>query len=442
MPKKCIEQPGQPGRMAFMDKSGISGNLENETILENFLKTRRMTVEMCEPLERDDFMVQSTPDTSPPKWHLGHTTWFFEKFILRPFSRNYRAFDTKFDYIFNSYYETVGEYVPKPSRSTISRPSLETVLDYRKHVEGAMESLLNEHGENRDIMGRAVLGVNHEQQHQELLLMDIKRNLYQSPYRPAYAKGKKPVSPGAKAQFIQFPEQTALVGHQGNGFSFDNETPPHRELVSSFSISNRPVTNGDFIRFVEDGGYRKPDLWLSMGWGWRLSNSIEMPLYWEKESGNYRYFTLYGMQDIDPDEPAMHISYYEADAFARWANAKLPTEPQWEVAMGSSPLEEENFLETGNYSPTGSRESDGIAGIGNVWEWTLSAYLPYPGFRPLEGSLGEYNGKFMSGQMVLKGASFSTPKGHSRKSYRNFYAPGSRWQFSGLRLARDGLNGQ
>lgn len=425
-----------------MNHSGTERILDKKTMLGNLLKTRNLTREMCSPLERDDFMVQSTPDTSPPKWHLGHTTWFFEKFILRQFSRNYRPFDGRFDYIFNSYYETVGEYVPKTSRSTISRPSLESVLEYRKHVEDAMAELLDGEGENRDIYGRTALGINHEQQHQELLLMDIKRNFFQSTYMPAYAKGKKPMSSKAQAEMKSFQEQTATIGYDGGGFSFDNETPPHRDLVHPFSISTQPVTNGDFIRFIEDGGYRKPDLWLSMGWDWRMSNRIEMPLYWEKASGDYRYFTLYGMQDIDQHEPVMHISYYEADAFARWSGAKLPTEPQWEVAMGPCQVDCENFLESGNYSPITGNGHEGMGGTGNVWEWTLSAYLPYPGFKPLAGSLGEYNGKFMSGQMVLKGSSFSTPKGHSRISYRNFYAPGSRWQFSGMRLARDGLNGR
>lgn len=425
-----------------MTQAGSNRILGREALLGNFMKTRKMTAELCNPLERDDFMVQSTPDTSPPKWHLGHTTWFFEKFILRPFSEGYKTFDQRFDYIFNSYYETVGEYAPKPSRSTVSRPSLETVMEYRKHVEEAMASLLDRKDGDGEIHGRTILGINHEQQHQELLLMDIKRNFYQSPYRPSYAGGKKPASAPGTSEFIDFPEQVSSIGYSGEGFCFDNETPSHRELVPGFSISSRPVTNGDFIAFIEDGGYRKPGLWLSAGWEWRASNRVEMPLYWEKEADAYRYFTLYGMQDIDPNEPVMHISYYEADAFARWSGGKLPTEPQWEIAMSSHSEGVDNYLEAGKYTPVSGGESSGMAGMGNSWEWTLSAYLPYPGYRPLAGSLGEYNGKFMSGQMVLKGSSFSTPKGHSRITYRNFYTPGSRWQFSGMRLSRDGTDGQ
>ena len=426
-----------------MNKSETRNNSDSENIVEGFQKTRQTTMELCKPLERDDYMVQSTPDTSPPKWHLGHTTWFFEKFILRPMARNYRAFDEKLDYVFNSYYETVGDFVPKSMRATISRPSLETVLDYRKHVEDSMLSLLSESGRNQEILERTLLGINHEQQHQELLLMDIKRNYYESSFRPAYADGRKPTSSGIDSRYHDFTEQTAFIGFDGHGFSFDNETPRHRELVPPFSIANRPVTNGEFMRFIEDGGYRKPDLWLSMGWSWLRKNRTEMPLYWEKKDGNFRYFTLYGMQDVDPGEPVMHISYYEADAFARWAGAKLPTESQWEVAMASSMHHgDENFLETWKYTPFMDDSSQGISATGNVWEWTLSSYLPYPGFRPLGGSLGEYNGKFMSGQMVLKGSSFSTPKGHSRTSYRNFYVPWSRWQFSGMRIAKDGYNGQ
>ncbi len=432
-----------PKGTVIMNKSDTKKNSRTENLVKNFQKTRKTTMELCKPLERDDYMVQSTIDTSPPKWHLGHTTWFFEKFILRPLSRNYGAFDERFDFVFNSYYETVGDFVPKPMRATISRPSLETVLEYRNHVEASMISLLNEEGENRDIYERTLLGINHEQQHQELLLMDIKRNFYESSFRPSYAEGKKPVSRSGNSEYLDFREQDAFIGFKGNGFSFDNETPYHRELVPPFSISSRPVTNGDFLKFIEDGGYRKPDLWLSMGWSWVRKNNIEMPLYWEKNNGNFRYFTLYGMQDIDLEEPVMHISYYEADAFARWARAKLPTEPQWEVAMASAMQNnDENFLETGKYTPFLDKPTSGIQGTGNTWEWTASAYLPYPGFRPLEGSLGEYNGKFMSGQMVLKGSSFSTPKDHSRTSYRNFYVPWSRWQFSGMRLAKDGFNEQ
>lgn len=412
--------------------------------MSKFSGTRKTTLDLCGPLERDDYMVQSTPDTSPPKWHLGHTTWFFETFILEKFSKGYRRFDNLFPFIFNSYYETVGKYVPKPSRSVNSRPSLEKVIQYRESVNREMEALLEDvnspdHGE---IMNRTLLGINHEQQHQELLLMDIKRNLFSSPYLPEYIHGTPPRHPGHSLEWMPFPESISETGFHRNGFFFDNEGPRHRELIPAFSMASRPVTNGEYIRFMEDGGYRKPELWLSAGWDTRMREGWEMPLYWSGGNGEYRHFTFYGMSDVDPDEPVMHVSYYEADAFARWSGAHLPTEFQWEhAATSAGEWKPSSCLENSGYAPSGAMNGgSGPGGMGNAWEWTSSAYLPYPGFRPLPGSLGEYNGKFMSGQMVLRGSSYATPRGHSRPTYRNFYHPGSRWQFSGLRLSKDDLN--
>lgn len=408
-----------------------------------FTRTRQTTIDLCQPLERDDYMVQATQDTSPPKWHLGHTTWFFDNFILRSFQKNYSPVDSKYNFIFNSYYNTVGEYVPKPSRATISRPSLEKVIEYRELVETSLLQLLEENAENQtEIMRRTILGINHEQQHQELLLMDIKRNYYALHNKPVYTDSTEIKGKNCDTKWISYNPGIQETGYDGNVFCFDNETPHHRELIHPFSISDRPVNNGEYLEFIQDGGYSKPDLWLSDGWSWKLKYSVEHPLYWEKEGNGYSIFTLNGFNDLDLIEPVSHISYYEADAFARWSGSRLPTEFQWEYAAGCNNSSfQSNYLELGHFRPVMLEESGNtVKGIGNTWEWTSSSYLPYPGYTPLPGSLGEYNGKFMSGQMVLRGASYGTPEGHSRKTYRNFYAPGSRWQFSGIRLSKDGLH--
>lgn len=411
---------------------------------ERFSYTRKKTADLCDPLERDDYMIQSTPETSPPKWHLGHTTWFFENFVLKPFSTGYNEFDRLFSYVFNSYYDTVGNYVPKPMRATISRPSLERVLDYRRSVTDEILGLLENcrEADRGEISRRVIMGVNHEQQHQELLLMDIKRNHFSSPYKPVYAPRKKAAGFSSDVEWIPFEESMDYIGHGEDSFSFDNETPMHRELVPAFRIASIPVTNAEYLKFMENGGYRKPELWLSEGWQWRQRERWEMPLYWTQEGDRFMEFTLSGNDEVDPEAPVMHISYYEADAFARWSGNRLPTEVQWEHAVRSEfSTPPDNFLETGHYSALPVEAKSGrVTGIGNGWEWTSSAYLPYPGFRPLPGSLGEYNGKFMSDQMVLRGSSFATPRDHYRISYRNFYHPESRWHFSGIRLSRDGIN--
>lgn len=409
-----------------------------------FSRTRKTTLDLVAPLERDDYMVQSTPDTSPPKWHLGHTTWFFDNFILKQYQNNYTPSDPNYDFVFNSYYETVGTYVPKPSRATISRPSLEKVLEYRELTESALLNLIEDeksknHGE---VLDRTLLGVNHEQQHQELLLMDIKRNFYSSSLRPSYRRKSSASQKPGPVKWLHFDPGVQQIGHNGKGFSFDNEFPRHNELIHPFSIADRPATNGEFLEFIQDGGYEKPELWLSGGWSWRLKNNVRHPLYWEREGDSYSFFTFSGMKPLDPYEPVSHVSYYEADAFARWSGCRLPTETQWEFAASENNSDyQSNHLELRHFRPLIPENSSGpMKGIGNTWEWTSSAYLAYPGYRPLPGSLGEYNGKFMSDQMVLRGASYATPKGHSRPSYRNFYHPASRWQFSGIRLSRDGMD--
>lgn len=426
--------------MSSMKNDILTGNQNIRTLFSN---TRKTTLDLCEPLERDDYMVQATHDTSPPKWHLGHTTWFFENFILKPFQKGYQPTDPGYSFVFNSYYNTVGSYVPKPSRSVISRPSLDSVLNYRESVNHQMLGLIENDGlpDRNEILQRAVLGINHEQQHQELLLMDIKRNFYASPCKPAYNEHSVKQGRAAPIKWIGFPETVEEIGHEGPEFAFDNETPRHRELIHGFSIASRLTTNGEYIKFIEDGGYNRSDLWLSSGWDWRTRDQIDLPLYWEKHGEGYSHFTLSGMMEVDPEEPVMHVSFYEADAFARWANMNLPTEPQWELSIKSrGKYTPENYLEKGIFAPLHNDTESGITGLGNAWEWTSSAYLPYPGFKPLPGSLGEYNGKFMSGQMVLRGSSYSTPLSHYRVTYRNFYQPHSRWQFSGIRLSRDGFD--
>jgi ergothioneine biosynthesis protein EgtB len=417
-------------------------NREETKLLLSFNETRSKTLELCRPLSRDDYMVQATPETSPPKWHLGHTTWFFENFILKPFHKDYRPFDEKYMYLFNSYYETVGEFLPKPLRSTISRPDLDDVLNYRSHVNEAMSDLVgNLKGKDmQEVKARMNLGINHEQQHQELLLMDIKMNYYVSPYLPAYTKPAKKRKAELKASgWLSYGESIATVGYDGHGFCFDNELPMHRELIPRFNMSNRLVTNGEYMEFIQDGGYARPELWLSDGWIAKRKNNWAAPLYWGNSDGEFYYFTLSGRRKVDPNEPVVHVSYYEADAYARWAGFRLPTEFQWEYAMRTTELNHQgNTLESGIYHPDVQPvEKTEIAGPGGVWEWTSSAYSPYPGFRPLPGSIGEYNGKFMANQIVLRGTSCVTPDGHSRLSYRNFYHPEDRWQFAGFRLCRE-----
>jgi ergothioneine biosynthesis protein EgtB len=401
--------------------------MTDATPLQRYRAVRARTVELAAPLSAEDQLVQSMPDASPTKWHLAHTSWFFETFVLGPRVADYRVLDARYAFLFNSYYETVGAHVARPARGLLSRPSLAEVHAYRRHVDDAMARLLEAGG------GDAVceLGLHHEQQHQELILTDIKHALGTSPLRPAYAPiapsgGEAPGAIGWRA----FEEGLAWIGaEQGGAFVFDNEGPRHRVFLGAFALAERPVTCGEYLRFMRDGGYERPELWLSDGWlrcrgeGWRA------PLYWEGRGDEWVHYTLGGARTVDPHEAVAHVSYYEADAFARWAGARLPTEEEWErAAQGEVP--EGNF---GRLHPGPAR-----AGMfGDVWQWTQSAYAAYPGYRPPAGALGEYNGKFMCSQMVLRGGSCYTPAGHARSTYRNFFPPEARWQASGIRLARD-----
>jgi ergothioneine biosynthesis protein EgtB len=387
-----------------------------------------------------DATVQSMPDASPTKWHLAHTTWFFEAMVLVPNVREYRVHDERFNFLFNSYYETIGARQPRPRRGLITRPSLDEIYAYRSYVDAAIEGLLCR-GPREDVANLVELGCHHEQQHQELLLTDILHLFAQSPMKPAY-KASEPVpartEPVADAEYYAFEGGVAEIGHSGPDFSFDSEGPRHRVFVDPFLLADRLVTNAHWMEFIADGGYRKPLLWLSEGWAKVRAEAWTGPLYWEDRDGEPWTMTLRGAQPVGHDAPVTHISYFEADAFATWAGKRLPTEAEWEVAADRLPIAG-NFADSGRLRPRPlaleSRKLNQM--FGDVWEWTRSAFAPYPGFRPAEGAVGEYNGKFMSGQFVLRGGSCVTPGGHMRVTYRNFFPPDARWQFSGLRLAAD-----
>ncbi|WP_394731250.1 ergothioneine biosynthesis protein EgtB [Altererythrobacter sp. GH1-8] len=400
----------------------------------NFHATRRLIEALVEPLTDADATIQSMEDASPAKWHLAHTNWFWETFLLRDHAPGYRLFDESYPFLFNSYYEAEGARIARISRGMLSRPTLEQILDWRAHVSDAMEPLLD----RPDLAELIALGIAHEQQHIELLLTDIKHAIYQNPMRPAVWASGASAGETQLSGWIDHPGGVAMIGHAGQGFAFDNEGPQHRVLLEPFAVSQGLVTNGQWQQFVDDGGYRDARLWLSDGWAWLREHDISAPLYWEGDA----HFTHQGIQQRDPNAPVTHISYYEADAFATWAGARLPTEFEWEaIARALAP-------EGGELTPDPAagnqldRAAPPLPGgsaslFGDCWQFTRSAYLPYPRFAPADGAVGEYNGKFMSGQFVLKGASCATVRGHSRASYRNFFYPHQRWQFTGLRLAKD-----
>ncbi|MEO8547050.1 MAG: ergothioneine biosynthesis protein EgtB [Sphingomicrobium sp.] len=399
------------------------------SLSERLQATRALTLVLAEPLSDADAVIQPFPDASPAKWHLAHTTWFFETFVLRDHVPNYRRFDERFPYLFNSYYEGEGERHPRAKRGMISRPSLDEVRDWRAHVDEALERALP--GLSADALDLVELGIHHEQQHQELLLTDILATFAENPLEPAY--GSLEAAPCHAAEPLSF-----LAGRTGiveigaeEGFAFDSERPRHAELLHGHAIANRPVTTSEWAEFVADGGYTTPTLWLADGWDWVQREGIAGPLYWR---GDGSAFTLAGRLDVDPAAPVAHVSFFEADAFARWAGKRLPTEAEWESFAASADPNLGNQLDrAGAVVPKPPGDI-----FGDVWEWTQSSFSAYPGFAPAPGAVGEYNGKFMSGQLVLKGASCATPRGHSRASYRNFFPPHARWQFTGLRLARDG----
>jgi ergothioneine biosynthesis protein EgtB len=410
--------------------------------LARFRTVRSASERICVPLELEDYGIQSMLDVSPPKWHLAHVSWFFEAFLLQPFLRGYQPLDARYDHLFNSYYQTHGTPFPRAQRGLLSRPTVADVYRYREHVDMAMEALLADPPSQHamEIARRVELGLQHEQQHQELLLMDIKHILAQNPLLPSYRDDLKPApahtSPATR--WLRYPGGVRHVGHSGDGFAFDCEQPRHRVFVDDFQLASRPVSNGEYAQFIADGGYHDSALWLADGWSLSQQAGWQAPLYWRGDGDGWAEMTLGGLRELDPHAPVCHLSHYEADAFAAWAGARLPSEDEWEVAS-QDVAPGGNFAESDHLQPVAA-ECEGCGAMqlfGDIWEWTGSAYRPYPGFRALEGSLGEYNGKFMSGQMVLRGGCCATPQEHIRHTYRNFFYPAMRWQFAGLRLAKE-----
>ena len=419
--------------------TSVSSQLQIE-IAQRFRSVRCRTLALCKPLTPEDMMVQSCAEASPAKWHLAHTAWFFESFILREFLPGYKLYNADFPWLFNSYYRSFDEFPEKRLRSSFSRPGLDEVLAYRTYVDEGIERLL-ELGAEPEVLKRIELGANHEEQHQELMLTDILHAFYTNPLRPVYRASDLSVAEDPKSnplRFVEFAGGLLDVGFAGAGFCYDNELPRHRVWLEPYKLANRLVSNGEFAEFIADGGYQKSELWLSAGWDAVEQNGWKAPLYWNETSNGWRLFTLGGEISLEEAEaaPVSQVSYFEADAYARWAAKRLPTEFEWEVAAERQPIGG-NLLDDGRLTPVPVTDEEQVLSQmwGDCWEWTASAYLGYPGFEPLAGSLGEYNGKFMSGQMVLRGGSCATPQAHIRSSYRNFFQPETRWQFSGIRLA-------
>jgi ergothioneine biosynthesis protein EgtB len=414
-----------------------SAHERRRALADAYGEVRERSREICRPLAAEDHVVQSMPDTSPPKWHLAHVTWFFENFLLLPFLRDYRPFHPAYGHLFNSYYETVGSFFPRTQRGLLSRPTVEDVHAYRDHVDRHMRDLID--GASRehwpDVAARLTLGLNHEEQHQELLLTDIKHMLAVNPLRPAYRESAAPAAAAATREpgWSTWPAGVYEIGHDDGGFAFDNEAPRHRVYLNAFRVAGRPVTNAEYLEFMEAGGYASPALWLSQGWQTVRDKGWRAPLYWEQVDGEWWTMTLSGMRKMGGREPVCHVSYYEADAYARWRGKRLPSEAEWEIVARPQPVAG-NFADSGRLHPAPGRD-DATQIFGDVWEWTQSSYAPYPGYRPPVGALGEYNGKFMSSQYVLRGGSCASPAGHLRATYRNFFYPGDRWQFTGIRLA-------
>jgi ergothioneine biosynthesis protein EgtB len=410
-----------------------------EAVLADYRAVRAASERLCEPLQTEDYTLQSIVQTSPPKWHLAHVSWFFETFLLSDYLSGYRPLDHRYRYLFNSYYEQVGPFHPRARRGMLSRPTVEEIYRYRNWVDERMAELIEEAAARHwpEVARRIAIGLNHEQQHQELLLTDIKHNFSVNPLYPAYRE-ELPRGTGSAAalHWHEFENGLGGIGAGDEGFAYDNERPRHTVYVGAFRLASRLVTNGEYLAFIEARGYERPELWLSDGWAAVQREQWRAPLYWIRDGGEWRQFTLAGVRALDEQEPVAHISYYEADAYARWAGHRLPTEQEWELAAAHREISG-NLRERGRLHPCAGGE-DGLQQLfGDVWEWTASPYGPYPGYRAAAGALGEYNGKFMCNQMVLRGGSCVTPADHLRPTYRNFFYPHERWQFSGLRLAEE-----
>jgi ergothioneine biosynthesis protein EgtB len=408
--------------------------------MQRYRNCRSQSLAFCEPLAIEDYGLQAEPFTSPPKWHLAHTTWFFETFLLKPFLKNYTTPEPRYEVLFNSYYNGIGEQHPRPRRGLLSRPTVAKVRDYRQHVDHSIERLLsdNEHPMRAEILSRVELGIEHECQHQELFFTDLKHSLGVNPLLPAYIAKTAADNPDTATQsWHAFAGGLIETGFSGEGFCFDNELPRHQVYVEPFELAGRLVTNGELAEFIADGGYQRPELWLADGWDAVQTQRWQAPHYWLDRDGAGLEYTLHGLQPRLDANPVCHISGYEADAYARWANARLPTEHEWELAAADTAPPEDG-VDNGHYHPRPARETGKLQQLyGDCWQWTQSAYGPYPGYRASPGAIGEYNGKFMSSQWVLRGGSCVSKAEHLRPSYRNFFYPPDRWQFSGIRLARD-----
>ena len=425
---------------AFYADSGPRRARAASPVLEaspaRYATIRADTERLAEPLSQEDQCVQSMPDASPAKWHRAHTTWFFETFVLEPHAVGYLVFDPAYNYLFNSYYEAIGQRQPRDRRGLLTRPSAGEIAQYRRHVDAAMTELLRANGDDPVIASLVELGLQHEQQHQELLLTDILHAFAQNPLLPVYCPYRPAEACAPLAtDSVEFEGGTIAIGHAGAAFAFDNESPRHEEIVAPFRLMNRLVTNAEWRAFMEDGGYRDPRLWLADGWQRAKEEAWEAPLYWQARDNEWFAMTLSGLKPVEPDAPVCHVSYYEADAFARWSGKRLPREAEWEYAASRCDSRNGNYRDDGYLRPLAAR--DGMQLFGDVWEWTGSPYAPYPGYHSPKGAVGEYNGKFMINQMVLRGGSCASPRGHLRASYRNFFYPHQRWQFTGLRLADD-----
>lgn len=415
--------------------------MTDDELQDAYRRVRRQSEVLCEPLAIEDYSLQAMAETSPPKWHLAHTAWFFETFLLKPFYDSYEPCNPAYDHLFNSYYNAVGPQFARHQRGLLSRPTVAEVYRYREYVDDHMQRLFaqEEHRDREEILQRIQLGLHHEQQHQELLLTDIKYSFSKNPLQPVYlARELPPASAAVALDWLTFEGGVVEVGFdRSSDFSFDNELPRHSCVVRTFALANRPVTQAEFLAFIEDGGYQRPEFWLADGWTCVQQQGWQAPLYWQRDGSNWKQFTLHGVAPVAPQAPVCHVSFYEADAYARWAGARLPTEQEWEMAATGEPVEG-HFMNDGVLQPRAacgsSRELQQL--FGDVWEWTGSSYAPYPGYQPREGAIGEYNGKFMCNQLVLRGGSCASDRDHLRASYRNFFYPADRWQFSGIRLAR------
>jgi ergothioneine biosynthesis protein EgtB len=437
------EASEKPGLEQASIRPGLETHSARNDLLSRYETVRQFSEALCETLVPEDYVVQTMPEMSPTKWHLAHTSWFFETFVLKPHLPGYKPLHPAYAFLFNSYYNAAGKMHARPQRGLISRPTVSETFAYRKHVDALVRQLLE--GADAKLLAHLgpliTLGLNHEQQHQELILTDIKHVFWMNPLRPAFREPKRLQHSGAEPlAWRHYPESVYYIGHQGNGFCFDNETPRHGTLLQQFSLASRLVTNREYLTFMEDDGYKRPEFWLSLGWNTLNERGWEAPFYWEKRDGEWCCMTLAGMRELNLDEPVCHVSYFEADAYARWANARLPLEAEWETASFNVPVDGQ-FAEGAYFHPMPSLANtspDRLTQMfGDVWQWTQSAYSPYPGYKTASGALGEYNGKFMCNQYVLRGASCATPRSHARRTYRNFFPPDARWQFAGIRLARN-----